>query len=155
MSVKPSNTSLVLTFFVIIFLFVYFLNKRRHVRMPILNYPDDEYQVVVVVNKDLDMSKGKILSQFGHAIDALHEKFKDSPGIVKAWRNSGSAKIAVKGSQDDINRVYDEAKKAKILYVRIYDAGRTQVKPGSNTVIVVGPATKKELKNITGMLKLY
>lgn len=114
-----------------------------------------DYQVVVVVNKDLEMSKGKVLSQFGHAIDALHEKLKDNPKLVEVWRNSGSAKIAVKGTQDDLNKVHFEAKKRNILYVKIHDAGKTQVRPGSNTVIVVGPATKDDLEPVTGNLKLY
>ena len=35
------------------------------------NPPDDEYEVVVVINNDLKMKKGKILSQFGHAIDQV------------------------------------------------------------------------------------
>ncbi len=114
-----------------------------------------DYQVVVVVNKDLNMSKGKVLSQFGHAIDALHEKFEGQEDLVKAWRNSGSAKIALKGTQDDLNKIYNDCKGGNLIYVKICDAGRTQVKSGSNTVIAVGPATKKQLEHITGHLQLY
>lgn len=117
--------------------------------------PDGEYQVVVVVNKDLNMSKGKTLSQFGHAIDLLHEKIKDFPELEEIWRNCGSAKIALRGTQDDLNKVYYDAKKHGVLYGRIYDAGRTQVKSGSNTAIFVGPASKEMLEPITGYLKLY
>lgn len=114
-----------------------------------------EYKVVVIINTDLGMSKGKILSQFGHAIDALHEKLLDNASLAKSWRASGSAKIALKGTQNDMNFVSTEAKKAGMIYVKIYDAGRTQVSPGSFTVMAIGPASKKDLDKITGTLKLY
>jgi PTH2 family peptidyl-tRNA hydrolase len=140
---------------IIVLLLSYIVSQRKPKKMNKIKIKDGDYQVTVIVNKDLKMNKGKVLSQFGHAIDSLHEKFKDHPELVKAWRNNGSAKIALKGTQDDLNKIYFDAKKANILYVRIFDAGLTQVKPGSNTVIVVGPATKKELEQITGHLPLY
>lgn len=114
-----------------------------------------DYKVVVIINKDLEMSKGKILSQFGHAIDALHEKLLENQNLAKIWRNSGSAKIAVKGTTEDMVRIYNEAKKEGIVYVKIFDAGRTQVNPGSFTVMAIGPASKQKIDNITGSLKLY
>lgn len=118
-------------------------------------YKNGDYQIVVVVNKDLGMSKGKVLSQFGHAIDAMNEKLVQYPGLVDVWRRNGSAKIALKGTQEDLNRVYYEARDRGLLYARIHDAGRTQIKAGSNTVIAVGPATKEELEPVTGYLSLY
>lgn len=117
--------------------------------------PDGDYQVVAIINKDLKMEKGKILSQFGHGIDALHEELRSRPSLENAWRRSGSAKIVVKGTQDDLNNIHFLARKIGIPFVRIYDAGRTQVRAGSNTVVVVGPATKEALKDVTGHLQLY
>lgn len=135
-------------------LLTYFLFFKKQNRR-IIQLEKGDYQVVVVVNRDLDMSKGKVLSQFGHAIDALHEKLVDYPELVNEWRKCGSAKIAVKGTQDELNKIYNDCKIKGLLCVRIFDAGRTQVKAGSNTVIVVGPATKKQLEHITGHLQLY
>ncbi len=143
--------------FTILFLIFYitFTKKYYPGKMVVKGLPEGDYQVVLVINSSLDMSKGKIISQVGHAIDGLNEVLVNYSGLVKVWRNNGSAKIAVKGTQDDLNRVIMEAKKAGIPYVKIHDAGRTQVQPGSNTIIAVGPATKKSLENITGNLKLY
>lgn len=117
--------------------------------------PTGAHQLVVIVNRDLNMSKGKVLSQFGHAIDAMHDRLAAMPHLVQAWRKNGSAKIALRGAQTDLDNAYALAKAAGIPYVRIFDAGRTQVKAGSNTVVVIGPATKEKLEPITGRLSLY
>jgi peptidyl-tRNA hydrolase, PTH2 family len=136
----------------VVFLLFYF---KSHKKLPKILLEKGDYQVVVVINKDLSMSKGKVLSQFGHAIDSLHEKLVDYPELVEEWRNSGSAKIALKGTQEDMRKIIDASKAKGLVYVRIFDAGRTQVEPGSNTVVAVGPATKKQLEDITGHLPLY
>lgn len=138
---------------VLLFSYIVYLKGSKKTRR--MKVRDGDHQVVVVVNRDLHMSKGKVLSQFGHGIDSLHEKLKDHPELAKAWRSNGSAKIALKGTQDEINKICHDSKDMGLLYVRIFDAGRTQVKPGSNTVIVVGPATKQELEPVTGHLSLY
>lgn len=148
------NTSVVWAL-VSLALISYIVYLRRPKKLRKIKIRNGDCQVVAVVNKDLHMTKGKVLSQFGHGIDSLHERLKEYPELVRVWRNSGSTKIALKGTQEDLNRICHDAKEAEILYVRIFDAGRTQVKPGSNTVIVVGPATKQELEPITGHLSLY
>ena len=137
--------------FLLFYIFFHKTSKKSHK----IKLEKGEYQVVVVINKDLKMSKGKVLSQFGHAIDALHEKLQEYPELVEIWRNSGSAKIALKGSQEDFKKIIEECKNRNFIFTRIYDAGRTQVTPGSNTVIAVGPATKKQLEDVTGHLSLY
>lgn len=124
--------------------------KKRRIRVK-----DGRHQMVVVVNTDLKMSRGKILSQFGHAIDGVSEQLADNPRLAEAWRASGSAKIALKGTQDQINQVYYSAKELGLMYYRVFDAGKTQVPAGSNTCIVVGPATKEDLDPVTGRLSLY
>lgn len=136
-------------------LFISLIFVKVNLKKKVMKIKNGDYQMVIVVNKDLGMSKGKVLSQFGHGIDAMHEKLTEYPDLVKVWRNCGSAKIALKGTQEDLNQIYYDAKEQGIPYARIFDAGKTQVKSGSNTVIVVGPATKKELEPITGKLSLY
>lgn len=152
--VLPMKT-IVLLSLIIIVLSSYIIYLKTEKKPKQVKIKEGDYQVVVVINKDLGMEKGKILSQFGHAIDSLHEKLEKYPDLVEAWRNNGSAKITLKGTQDDLNRIYNQVKESGIVYTRIFDAGRTQVRAGSNTVIAVGPATKKELQPITGHLSLY
>lgn len=140
-------TSVALFFYLI---FIKIGQKKKKIKIK-----NGSYQMVVVVNTDLKMSKGKVLSQFGHAVDAIHELLEEYPDLVRAWRECGSAKIALKGSQEEINQVYYDAKELGLLFYRVFDAGKTQVRAGSNTCIIVGPATRDELEPVTGKLSLY
>ena len=47
-----------------------------------------------------------------------------------------------------------QAKKAGLPAYLVADAGRTQVAPGSKTVLAIGPGPKSALDAITGTLKL-
>ncbi|KAI4291519.1 peptidyl-tRNA hydrolase, PTH2 family [Pancytospora philotis] len=133
----------------------YLIYMKYKLRPKRIRRKEGVYQVVVIINTDLPMSKGKVLSQFGHAIDGMHETLSQQPEVHEAWRNSGSAKIALKGTQAQINDAYYSAKALGIPYYRVYDAGKTQIPAGSNTCITLGPATKAELEPISGGLKLY
>ncbi|KAM0680065.1 Peptidyl-tRNA hydrolase protein 2 [Glugoides intestinalis] len=141
------------TIIVILLAYILYLRSPKVIKR-ITNITGNS-QIVVIVNKELEMSKGKVLSQFGHAIDALHEKLVMHPELANVWRAHGSAKIALKGTGEELDKAYTESKKAGLLCVKIHDAGRTQVKPGSKTVVAIGPATKEQLKSITGALPLY
>ena len=43
---------------------------------------------------------------------------------------------------------------AGLVNYQVMDAGRTQVAPGSKTVLAIGPAPVKAIDEITGHLKL-
>ncbi|XP_041971650.1 peptidyl-tRNA hydrolase 2, mitochondrial-like [Aricia agestis] len=115
-----------------------------------------EYKVVLVVRTDLNMSKGKIAAQCGHAAVGVFEKaLKRDPEGLKSWQMTGQAKIALKtDSVDEIRQIADNAKKMGIITSLIRDAGRTQIAPNSITVLGVGPAPKDIVDKVTGHLKL-
>ena len=60
-------------------------------------YQLDQYKMVIIVREDLNMSKGKIAAQVGHAVlGAYKESLRRNPAIVNGWENySGQAKIVV------------------------------------------------------------
>lgn len=136
-------------------LFMYIVVLKTSVRKRKIRVREGNYQVVIVVNRDLKMSPGKAFSQVGHAVDGMHEVLVEYPDLMRAWRRSGSAKIVVRGTQNDLQKVYLDAREAGLLHRRVFDAGRTQVAPGSYTCVLVGPATKEELEPVTGHLSLY
>lgn len=109
-------------------------------------------KLMIIVNTDLNMSNGKIISQACHAVS---ETIMNAPkDILHFWRKNGQAKIVVKATQSEINEIIKKCRMNNILYNNIFDAGRTEVKPGSNTVLAVGPESSDLLKGITGHLKL-
>ncbi|CAH2094109.1 unnamed protein product [Euphydryas editha] len=117
---------------------------------------NSEYKLVLVVRTDLNMGKGKIAAQCGHAAVGAYEKaLKHDPDSLKLWKMTGQAKIALKtDSVDEIKQIADNAKKMGLITSLIKDAGRTQIAPNSITVLGVGPAPKDVIDKVTGHLKL-
>ena len=107
--------------------------------------PKEEYKLVVLVRTDLDMGKGKIAAQVGHASVecALRAEKKDRKAF-DAWMDSGQKKV----------RYMAEARSCGLYTVMISDAGRTQVDPGTATCIGIGPAPQSEIDKVTGALKM-
>lgn len=124
---------------------------------PVQRFADSgEYKMIFVVRNDLKMGKGKIAAQCGHAaVGAYQTAAKRQPQQVRAWENSGSAKIAVKvESKEQLLAMRQQALARNFNTCMIRDAGRTQIEPNSITVLAIGPARVRELDEITGHLKL-
>lgn len=115
-----------------------------------------DYKMIFVVRNDLKMGKGKIAAQCGHgAVGAYQSAVKRHPGQVRAWENSGCAKIAVKvESKEQLLSIRQQALARNFNTCMIRDAGRTQIEPNSITVLAIGPARVRDLDEVTGSLKL-
>lgn len=112
--------------------------------------------MVLVVRNDLKMGKGKIGAQCGHgAVGAYQKALQRNPSLVRAWENTGCAKVALKVESEREMMVIKKAADANHLNTcLIRDAGRTQIEPNSKTVLAIGPATVEEIDRVTGHLKL-
>ncbi|KAM0676918.1 Peptidyl-tRNA hydrolase protein 2 [Binucleata daphniae] len=108
----------------------------------------------IVVRHELGMKKGKIASQVGHGVSGIMEKLYEKKDLLKIWKENGQPKIVLKASDEEIMEVEKRVKKANIMYQKIYDAGRTQIKSGSYTVLAIGPWDAEDLDLITSSLKL-
>ncbi|KAI0541374.1 PTH2-domain-containing protein [Xylaria digitata] len=126
--------------------------------------PNEECKLVLVVRTDLGMTKGKIAAQCSHATLACYKTLSRSATrqptsaeakILQRWERLGQAKIAVQvKSQDELLILMGKARSLGVTAEVIQDAGRTQIDPGSLTVLGVGPAPKSLVDQITGGLKL-
>lgn len=115
----------------------------------------EEFKQMIVMRKDLNMRKGKMIAQGAHAsMKALLENM-DHPS-VKAWLSQAFAKIAVSvDSEEELLAVMEKARSAGLITALITDAGRTEFNGvPTNTCIAIGPATNEALYPITGHLKL-
>ena len=110
---------------------------------------------VVVVRTDLDMGKGKIAAQVGHAcvLGAEHVR-KSNPEWFSEWWE-GQEKIVLKvSSLKELERVKQDAIELGVPWSEVTDAGHTQIVPGTVTCISLGPAPEEKIDKITGDLKL-
>lgn len=118
--------------------------------------PEEACKMVLVVNHELKMGKGKIAAQVGHgAVMATLKSGAEQPAFLEAWLAVGQKKVCVKGnSADHLIEIERAAKSAGILTTLVRDAGHTQIPSGSLTVVALGPDTGSKLESITGHLKL-
>ncbi|KAM8940457.1 peptidyl-tRNA hydrolase 2, mitochondrial-like [Pelodytes ibericus] len=116
-----------------------------------------EFKMILVVRSDLKMGKGKIAAQCSHAaVSAYKQLLKKNHGLLKQWEYCGQPKVVVK-APDEIALVelLMHAKQLGLPVSLIQDAGRTQIAPGSRTVLGVGPGPADLIDKVTGHLKLY
>lgn len=116
-----------------------------------------EIKLILVVRNDLKMSKGKVAAQCSHAaVGACEKLMVRNPKLLQAWKYCGQPKVVVKTeSEDSILQLSREASKVGLNACLISDAGRTQIAPGSKTVLGVGPGPANLVDQVTGHLKLF
>ena len=110
---------------------------------------------VIVVRTDLDMGKGKIAAQVGHAcvLGAEHVR-KSNPEWFTQWWD-GQEKIVVKvSSLKELEKIKRDAIELGLPWSEVTDAGHTQIAPGTLTCISLGPAPENLIDKITGELSL-
>ena len=110
---------------------------------------------VIVVRTDLDMGKGKIAAQVGHACVLGSENVRKShPDWFKTWWG-GQEKIVLKVlGPKELDQVKNAAIDLDLPWSEVSDAGHTQLAPGTTTCISIGPAPEELINKITGDLKL-
>lgn len=107
----------------------------------------------VIIRTDLDMSKGKLVSQGSHA--SLAAFAKSEPKKRERWEREGSKKVVLKvGGEKELVDAYKMAVRAGLAAALITDRGLTQVEPGTKTAVGIGPDEDERIDRITGKLKL-
>ncbi len=116
----------------------------------------EEYKQVVIVRKDLRMSKGKLAAQVAHAaVDAALKTLKVRPEWVYSWIEQGQKKVVLAStSESELLKIYEEFSKLGLPTSLIYDAGRTELPPNTLTALGVGPAPSSLVDRVVGNLKL-
>lgn len=113
-------------------------------------------KLVCIVNQSLDMGKGKLAAQVGHAsVEAFLRAGVTHAAYVEAWLASGQKKIVLKAPDaSSFHSLTQAAQHAGIPAHIVHDAGHTQVPKGSPTVLALGPFDEHSLDAVTGELKL-
>lgn len=116
-----------------------------------------EYKMILVVRNDLKMGKGKVAAQCSHAAVSAYKKIqKRNPELLKQWEYCGQPKVVVKAPDEEtLIELLSHAKMLGLTVSLIQDAGRTQIAPGSQTVLGIGPGPADLVDKVTGHLKLY
>lgn len=116
-----------------------------------------EFKMILVVRTDLKMGKGKVAAQCSHAaVSAYKQVQRRNPDLLKQWEYCGQPKVVVKAPDEEcLLELLTHAKEVGLPVSLIQDAGRTQIAPGSRTVLGVGPGPADLVDKVTGHLKLF
>ncbi|WP_291909508.1 aminoacyl-tRNA hydrolase [Chitinophaga sp. CB10] len=122
---------------------------------------------VIVMRKDLNMRKGKMIAQGAHASMAfltrqaviegntLHTPLRN-PEEVQEWISLGFTKICLSvDSEEELVRIYEQAVADGLIASLITDSGYTEFGGvPTKTCCAIGPNRNEEIDRITKELKL-
>ncbi|KAL0132621.1 hypothetical protein PUN28_000404 [Cardiocondyla obscurior] len=118
----------------------------------------EKCKMVIVVRSDLPMKRGKTAAQCAHAaLECYRQIFnnKNKQLMFESWLQNGQPKVVVQiPSEKELLTLADKAKHAGLITAVIKDAGRTQLKPGTITVVGIGPAPNEVIDSLTSKLRL-
>jgi PTH2 family peptidyl-tRNA hydrolase len=115
-----------------------------------------EYKQVLVFRKDLQLSKGKVAAQAGHAaVSAAQEAYIHNKQWWEGWFYEGQRKIAVKvPTEKELRELEEAAEDFGLPHALIVDAGLTEIPEGTVTCLGIGPAPAEKMDRLTGKLQL-
>ncbi|MHA2060345.1 MAG: peptidyl-tRNA hydrolase Pth2 [Candidatus Ranarchaeia archaeon] len=114
------------------------------------------YKQVIVMRRDLTLSKGKFACQVAHAaVSAADVARKIKRRWWKKWMYEGQKKVIVRvETLSEMLELENKAKENNVPTALITDAGKTEIAPGTVTVLGIGPAPANIINLISGELKL-
>ena len=122
---------------------------------------DPTLRLYAVVRQDLNMPQGKCAAQAGHAyVNAILQAQKLRPDVVEEYQRPGlGTKICLAAKNlSHIKQVHEQAQAMGIPCSLIVDSGHVLPPHFDGNPIVtalgIGPCTRQEIYQITGMLKL-
>lgn len=134
-----------------------------------------EPKQVIVMRKDLNMRKGKMIAQGSHAslgviLHMMNQEeltmfdghtpmtryTMDATGYVRQWLKQKFTKVCVSvNSEKELLEVYEKAKDEGLPAVLITDSGLTEFGGvPTNTCCGIGPWRRDEINKVTGHLSL-
>ncbi|XP_005141762.1 peptidyl-tRNA hydrolase 2, mitochondrial [Melopsittacus undulatus] len=116
-----------------------------------------EFKMVLIVRNDLKMGKGKVAAQCSHAaVSAYKQVQRRNPELLKQWEYCGQPKVVLRAPDEEtLIQLLADAKHLGLTVSLIQDAGRTQIAPGSQTVLGIGPGPADVIDKVSGHLKLF
>ncbi len=112
-----------------------------------------EYKQVIIMRTDLKLSPGKLAVQVAHG--AVSSADWADKRDLDAWKAGGQKKVVLKAANlQELFELKEKARRDGLPTALITDAGRTEIAPGTITVLGIGPAQEEKIDKITGHLKM-
>lgn len=117
----------------------------------------DDIKQIIVMRRDLKMSRGKEISQGSHASMLFLLRKKSLTKVEKLWVESGMKKVCVRvDSEQELLDLNKMAKELQLECNLVKDSGKTEFGGISTlTCLALGPDYAHLVDRVTGKLKLY
>ena len=132
-----------------------------------------KYKLAIIMRTDLEMGKGKMCVQAGHASILAWQNTKGMSTIGEdylgdtrdRWFKEGQFKVVLKApldmvvgipanNEESLLRFAQKARELGLPVVEVRDFGKTQVESNSLTCVAIGPAFSEDVDKVTGNLPL-
>lgn len=117
---------------------------------------EDELVMYLVVNKALGMGPGKVGAQCGHAVEQLlveHFTSASDGDVMDDWLRESRVKVVLAAEEDEWVELLDAVERLEVFGTVVVDEGRTEVTPGSKTVIGLWPRTRAQRPSVVAGMK--
>jgi len=112
-----------------------------------------ELKQVILVRSDLKLSPGKLAVQVAHA--AVLCTLKSDKILINDWNSRGSKKVVLKVKNEaELYKFKNEADQMGLKSYLVTDAGRTEIAPGTETCLAIGPDQEEKINRLTGKLDM-
>jgi len=113
-----------------------------------------ELKQVILVRKDLKLSPGKLAVQVAHA--SVQCAMKSDGTLLRDWHSRGAKKVVLKVKDEgELHKFEQSAKELGLKTALIADAGLTELEPGTETCLGIGPDKEDKIDEISGSLDMY
>jgi len=118
---------------------------------------EGEMKMALVVRTDLKMGKGKAAAQCAHAAVSCYKRaLYDASRELQEWERQGQSKVVLATSEEQgLLTLARAAQQQGLVAVVIHDAGHTQLRSGTATVVGIGPGPHHLVNKVVGHLKLF
>jgi len=109
-------------------------------------------KLVIFMRTDLNMSRGKMAVQAGHAV--AHTMMNSHPDDIETWFENAQVKIVLPvNALGELLELEYLANERELPNHLVYDAGRTEVEPNTATCLAIGLAKSKRIDKLTAGYK--
>ncbi|DBA75180.1 TPA: ubiquitin-specific protease ubp14, variant 3 [Trebouxia sp. C0004] len=113
-------------------------------------------KVVLIVVRSLHMSPGKIGAQCAHAAVGLYKVIVTNRAPwLSAWESAGEKTVVLAvDTAPELEPLAEQAQAMSLATFTVADAGKTEVAPGSVTVLAIGGVSEL-VDQVSGKLRTY
>ena len=115
-----------------------------------------DYKQIMIVRGDLELSAGKMAAQVAHgSLGSAIKVMKKKKKVFDSWKRYGQKKVVLKAKDlSHLKKLAESAKKNRLAYEMVKDMGLTELRPGTITVLAIGPDDEKKIDKVAGDLPL-